>query len=105
VDERQRFLYDLLNGTVEDLDEAVRQYVESWGLVNLSDAARIIGVSRARVRQVTKQGRLTPALHVSGAPAYRRADVERFKESGRLAPYRPRKTDTAQRAETQDTER
>ena len=62
-----------------------------------ADAARILGVVPARVRQLVKEGQLHPATTtVSGTRLFRREDVER------LAAIRKVKRDRAKAARAAD---
>lgn len=47
-------------------------------LLAIGEAARLLGVSATRMRQLTDAGRLS-AMRVGGRRVYRRADVERLK--------------------------
>lgn len=63
-------------------------------LLTVADAARILGVVPARVRQLANEGQLPPAtMTVSGTRLFRQEDVERLAEErkakrNRAAPAR-----------------
>jgi DNA-binding transcriptional MerR regulator len=51
-------------------------------LLTVADAARILGVVPARVRQLANEGQLPPAATtVSGTRLFRQEDVERLAEA------------------------
>ncbi|MHB1526991.1 MAG: helix-turn-helix transcriptional regulator [Candidatus Dormibacteria bacterium] len=54
-------------------------------LLNLSDVARLVGISRARVQTLKVEGKLPPpATSVGRQPLWARDDMERWrKETGR----------------------
>jgi hypothetical protein len=52
--------------------------IVSFQLVGTAEAARIVGVSPARIRQFVMTGELEPALKVPGANLFDRAVIEQL---------------------------
>lgn len=58
-------------------------------LLPTARAAEELGVAPERVRQLVKDGRMTPAMRVRGAYLFSRAEVERVKATPRQRTGRP----------------
>ena len=69
-------------------------------LLTVADAARILGVVPARVRQLANEGQLAPvATTVGGTRLFRQEDVERLAAARQAKRNRPMRAHTTGRAE------